>query len=474
MKRRLLFVCAVTAVCLIQITEVRAQVFQSRVDEIEANPFPFPEGKDEVGESLDGGPRITPILKPLYRYEIYGGGFPVTNTGANILGPVIVYEGVIFDQLGGSIRSLELAGEFSVAHIGGGTVEAFNPGNGDNGIDIAGGSVAFGSYSTENIQIGETTQDWQGRVSPLDTPTNSGIFISGGTVKAGIASSGNGDLSLGDRGFLDVSGGRVEASFGDIAGRFDISGGEFTNLSVNSLSGEINILGDSLQYEGNEIDSSGLTINDAPAQGGGQVTGTLTDGSDFSFTISDIFEGGSVNLFANNSEVDITSEVTAGLVNGGGTFAGGVEVSFDVVEEDGTFTSDAQVTDVAMLDETIEADADIDFELASEETAQHWDLGFDGTFLNVDEPGAELVFGYDPLAIDVNEEELAIFHFDVLTGEWEELEILERDLARNSLRVRTSSFSPFVLGAVTTAVPEPSGAVLVMAFMSSAVLRRRR
>ena len=468
-----LFLIALVTVCILPLAQVEAQVFRSRVDEVDANPFPFPEGKEEIGEFLTAPTSTPPLLRPFLRYEIYGGGFPVVNTGLSIDGPVILYEGATFDQVSGSLRSLELAGEFSVAQIFGGTVEAFNPGSGDNGIFIEDGTVAFGKYTTDMIRIGETTEEWQQRVSPLNTATNSSIYMTGGTISAGIATSSNGDLSLGDRGFLDVSGGRVEASFGDIAGRFDISGGEFPNLSVNSLSGEINILGNNLLYEGNAIDSGGLTIDTAPAEGGGQITGTLTDDSDFSFTISDIFNGGSVNLFANNSEVDITSTNTTGLVNGGSTFAGGVEVSFDVVEADGTFTSDAQTTEVEDLTDIIGIEVEPDFEQASNDLAQHWELDFTGEFANESGPGAELVFGYDELAIDVAEEDLAIFHFDEELQIWEELDIIDHDLARNSIRVRTSSFSPFVLGATPTAVPEPSSAVVLMAFVLTAALRRR-
>ncbi|MDB4766619.1 PEP-CTERM sorting domain-containing protein [bacterium] len=480
MQRRLPFVIALTALCFFQAPQIQAQVLRSRVDRTEASPLPFNEtdggeieGKVHVPEFFDGNTRIQPaFFNPLLRYEIYGlNPFPVINEGANIAGPVIVYEGGMFDQFSGFVRSLEFAGEFSNSYIGGGTVAVLNPGSGGNGIFIDGGNVAFGSYSTEGIQTQETTADWQSRVSALDTPTNAGIFVTSGTVNAGIASGSNGDLSLGTNGFFDVSGGRVEATFGDVAGRFDISGGVFPNLSVNSLSGEINILGNDLQYQGTTVDSNGLQIDSASA--GGEITGTLADGSDFIFALPEILDGGSINLFANNSALDITPEETMGLVNGGGDFAGGVEVSFDIVEEEGTFTSDAQMTDVEALAETIGVSVAPDFELASEESAQHWELGFDGMFVNEGRPGAELVFGYDELSIDVAEEDLAIFHFDELSGQWEELEVIERDLVRNSLRVRTSSFSPFVLGAVTTAVPEPSSAVVLMALMMTAALRRR-
>ena len=470
MQRRLPFVIALTALCFFQAPQIHAQIFQSNVNTTDASPFPDPENKRDIGFEFMEGRRYVSD----FRYEIYFDSIP--NFNAIIEGPVIAYEGAFFEQFGGSTRSLELASDFSAAFIFDGAVEALNPGSGFHLIDIAGDSVvAFGDYDGVGGFRNETTEQWQRRVKALETPTNAAIFVSGGTVKAGIATGLNGDLSLGADGLLDVSAGRVEASFGDIAGQLSISGGEFTNLSINSLSGEINILGNELRYGETVVDSDGLQIDITSA--GNEIVGKLTDESDFAFAIlPELFDGGTVNLFTNNSEVNITPEDTSGSVNGGSDFSGGVEVSFDSVEMEGEFSSDAQITDIGELAAAVEADGATkapDFELASEEKAQHWDLGFDGIFLNSDQPGAELVFGYDPLAIDVNEEDLAIFHFDDLSGEWEELEIIEHDLARNSIRVRTSSFSPFVLGAVTTAVPEPSSAVVLMGLMMSAAFRRR-
>ena len=107
-----------------------------------------------------------------------------------------------------------------------------------------------------------------------------------------------------------------------------------------------------------------------------------------------------------------------------------------------------------------------DFELASDEEVQHWDLGFSGQFNNQ----AELVFGYDELGLSIPEEELAIYHFE--DGAWESLEILEHDLRGNRIRVATTSFSPFVLGA--TAVPEPGSSALLLGMMLTLAIRRQR
>ena len=107
--------------------------------------------------------------------------------------------------------------------------------------------------------------------------------------------------------------------------------------------------------------------------------------------------------------------------------------------------------------------------MANEDAVQAWDLNFDGEFANE----AELIFGYDELLLDVPEDELAIYHFDEATGQWEILPILERNRERNWIRVQTTSFSPFVLGSVS-AVPEPSSTSLLTGLLLTLATRRKR
>jgi hypothetical protein len=100
---------------------------------------------------------------------------------------------------------------------------------------------------------------------------------------------------------------------------------------------------------------------------------------------------------------------------------------------------------------------------------QFWDLEYDGSFGG----DAELELTYDDSILGGESEySLGIFHFSSSLGKWHLLDTLEHDLLSNRLRVKTDSFSPFILG-YTGYVPEPaSGALLALAVFTA--IRRRQ
>ena len=423
-----------------------------------------PEHFDPEGEGVLShapiGFNFTPGFRFLSnaRYDVFGSdhvffGLPPTNS-VSLAGEVRIREFGFFEMHGGSIRGLTLE-EDSVALIFDGNIDALNPNSGL--VDIAGGTVNLGSYNPVGGRPFEPAAEAAARISPT-APLNSVIYLSGGTL--------SGDLSLGTDGVLDVAAGNADLSFGSIAGRIEVSGGTFSNFSVDSLSGEINILGTNLSHGEETVGVDGLIINGANAD---LITGNLADGTVFELNVSQIIGDGKVNLVNDNTEYQITSDDTQGTINGGSEFAGGVEVSFEEVIDSGTFTSTADVTALDQLEEVLAVTVEPNFEVANEDAVQAWDLNFDGEFANE----AELIFGYDELLLDVPEDELAIYHFDEATGLWEILPILERNRERNWIRVRTTSFSPFVLGAVS-AVPEPSSTSLLTGMLLTLVIRRKR
>lgn len=397
------------------------------------------------------------------RFEVFANPFALLQEDV-FSGSVELRNGTLLDMFGGEVRGLNLR-EGSGAFLIDGTVEALNPEDGFVLID--GATVGLGSYDPTGGSLGvrfqqpnESAANAATRISPLSSPLNASVSLAGGSL--------SGDLSLDTHGFLDVSGGTADVNLGSVAGVVDVSAGTVSDFSIDSLTGEVNILGSNLIYGATTVGTAGLTI-DSSNLTGEIISGYLSDGNEFQLTVADITGSGAVNLFNDNSELPITGLVTEGETNGGSDFAGGVEVSFDSVTQDGTFTSDAQVTEAGNLDVVLDVTVAPEFEVTNDDAVQLWELDFDGQFQN----DAELVFGYDELLLgDIPEEELAIYHFDESLQVWESLPVLERDTTRNWLRVRTRNFSPFVLG--VSAIPEPTSTVLLMGLLLTATGRRFR
>jgi len=71
-----------------------------------------------------------------------------------------------------------------------------------------------------------------------------------------------------------------------------------------------------------------------------------------------------------------------------------------------------------------------------------------------------------------SEHTLTLHHHN--DGDWEDLQILGRDVIANTLSVRVTSFSPFFLGGGgSEPIPEPA-TMSLLALGSAAALRRRR
>jgi hypothetical protein len=81
------------------------------------------------------------------------------------------------------------------------------------------------------------------------------------------------------------------------------------------------------------------------------------------------------------------------------------------------------------------------FSLAMGAESTFWSIRPTSTFDGL----VELVFGYDRDLLDVAEDDLAIFHFSSVTGQWEEL-LSFVDTESRTVRAFTSNFSVFTLG----------------------------
>ncbi len=160
--------------------------------------------------------------------------------------------------------------------------------------------------------------------------------------------------------------------------------------------------------------------------------------------------------------IDAGTGATGSVVGGTG-FLGGIDYLFDRVESTGTLRAEYFRTAEADLDPDLAAA--IDFALTGE-TAQLWDMGFDGSFTGP----ITLTFTYDPalLGPDINEALLGIQH-QLPDGSFVLLPVLDRDLDNNTITVSTDGFSSFVL----CVVPEPGTLILLLPFNMLLAIRRR-
>lgn len=149
-------------------------------------------------------------------------------------------------------------------------------------------------------------------------------------------------------------------------------------------------------------------------------------------------------------------------VGGGLTTIGGLQATFDTVNDPGRFSADffrpTNSADLALrIGET--ALNDVNFGLATP-NYQVWQLEFSGTFSD-----ASLVFHYDDAGLLVDESQLVIRHYT--GGQWV-MPNQTIDTVNNTITLVANSFSPFIL----SNVPEPSSALL-LALGGAALLGRR-
>ncbi len=189
----------------------------------------------------------------------------------------------------------------------------------------------------------------------------------------------------------------------------------------------------------------------------GQIAVYKIDDSTTNIVKSEYYLAG-VPISRVDSGVNITGNVT-----GGAGFIGGIGYRFDQVDAAGTVRAEFFRRLFADLDPDLAAA--IDFALTGE-TAQLWDMGFDGSFTGP----ITLSFTYDPalLGPDINEALLGIQH-QLPDGSFVLLPVLDRDLDNNTITVSTDGFSSFVL----CVVPEPGTLILLLPFNMLLAIRRR-
>lgn len=173
--------------------------------------------------------------------------------------------------------------------------------------------------------------------------------------------------------------------------------------------------------------------------------------------------------FSSIADASVGLGVSTGVLPGGPNNVGGLEFAFEDVTSAGAFTSDFQLVQPSdlgsVLDEIIAGQ--INFGLTGS-ALQLWQLEFDGVF----DGAAALVLGYDESLLTVPEEDLIVYHYE--DGDWVPLVGIVDPLA-NTIEVQTGSFSPFMLGVGTAAVPEPTSMSLaVLAALGLSVIRLRR
>ena len=139
--------------------------------------------------------------------------------------------------------------------------------------------------------------------------------------------------------------------------------------------------------------------------------------------------------------------------------AGDIDFEFSSIDGEGVLS----VEPLNLNDMTPEETAAINF-VAPTNPITLWNIDFDGTFTGP----VSLTFNYDESSLLIPEEQLRIFHRNIL-GEWEMLPVIEHDMDANKLTVQTDSFSPFAMGSI----PEPT-TMSLLALGGLAMLRRRK
>lgn len=171
-----------------------------------------------------------------------------------------------------------------------------------------------------------------------------------------------------------------------------------------------------------------------------------------------------IALATPDSSAPLLNSSFAQMVTVGGGLAtiGGLQATFDTVNDPGRFSADffrpTNSADLALrIGET--ALNEVDFGLATP-SYQVWQLEFSGTFSD-----AALVFHYDDAGLLADESQLVIRHYT--GGQWT-VPNQTIDTVNNTITLVANSFSPFIL----SNVPEPSSAALLA--LGGVVLLRRQ
>ena len=175
-----------------------------------------------------------------------------------------------------------------------------------------------------------------------------------------------------------------------------------------------------------------------------------------------------VHRTGDSRAVETGAGVSAEVLGGSSGNAGGVDVTFDSVSVGAEFEGLFMRLDAAEFQSRFGMDpTTLDLFIPGQTIFEVWDLGFDGGAF--DTAAVTVQYQHSDLPAGVDEESLALWHFDEGSGQFDMLPVLAHDPAANTLTVQANGFSDFVLG-----VPEPGTALLLALGSMAALLRRRK
>lgn len=234
-----------------------------------------------------------------------------------VLGAALAVVDARLNVEGGEVhRGLDVAR--SVVNISGGSVASSFVANLGSEVNISGGSVSGNFYALTGSQVnlsggsigvssavsGSVVNISDGTIgNRFEASAGSEVNISGGTVgdrfevnSGSVVNMSGGvvgeDFAVGDGSVLNISSGTVGEDFSASRGsEVNISGGEFGDLFRARPGSEVNLFGTEFYLNGNLLD---MLIEDKPFlvvdRGGQTLSGTLINGSEFSFELNESFD----------------------------------------------------------------------------------------------------------------------------------------------------------------------------------------
>ena len=314
---------------LLAIQSVQAQVFDTVIN-LPADQIAFPDF-DSVGDNTGNASTTTQLnveddgLLGI-SFSAYSGS-EVNINGGNVDIGFGANDGSIVNINGGNVGNGFGAGSGSIVNINGGNVgSGFGAGFGSV-VNINGGNVGdlFDAFVNSEVNIsGGTVGDY------FATFPDSIVNISGGSVGDNFNNDGTVNISGGSVGMdfrlfadttLNISGGSVGSNFTSFFGSVtNISGGTFSSIGT-TFDGEVNFFG--TEFFLDDIPLSSLILDEAFSidvfPNDSILSGTLNDGSEFSYEIPDTFFPGtalSVTLTAvpEPSSIVLLMATSCGLV----------------------------------------------------------------------------------------------------------------------------------------------------------------